>query len=251
MARPAKLRRICMMPPVSVFVPASPADAAPHEAARPSVVLTLEEYECLRILDYEGGDQAVCAAAMAVARTTVQAMYARARRKVAQALVCGRPLAIAGGSYAVCDAPAHACCCAARLRHGCPRVSAQKRSERTMKLAITYSPDGTIFQHFGKTQAFKVYDIERGAVKSAEVKGTEGQGHGALAGLLRSWGVDTLICGGMGMGAKNALADAGIDIYAGCTGAADDAANALIAGTLAKNDAATCDHHHGAHTCHA
>ena len=119
-----------------------------------------------------------------------------------------------------------------------------------MKLAVTYSPDGQIFQHFGKTQAFKVYDIEKGVIQSSKVKDTEGQGHGALAGLLKGWGVDTLLCGGMGMGAKNALADAGIDIYAGCTGAADDAVQALLAGTLAKSDAATCDHH-CAHTCHA
>ncbi|WP_294158392.1 NifB/NifX family molybdenum-iron cluster-binding protein [uncultured Selenomonas sp.] len=249
MARPAKPRRICMLPPNSAFFPCLPTGG--NTTTRPSVVLTLEEYECLRLIDYEGGDQAACADAMGVARTTVQAIYASARQRVATALVCGLPLEIAGGNYEVCGRPHGDCCCAARLRHGCPRVSAKKRSERTMKLAITYSPDGTIFQHFGKTQAFKVYDIEKGAVKSAEVKDTEGQGHGALAGLLRSWGVDTLICGGMGMGARNALADAGIDIYAGCTGAADDAANALIAGTLAKSDAATCDHHHGEHTCHA
>lgn len=259
MARPAKPRRICMLPPCRLFVPDSsdPAEAATAAGAAKSkatpapVVLTLDEYECLRLLDYEGGDQALCAAAMDVARTTVQAMYVRARQKLAQALVEGRPLEIAGGSYDVCDTPHAGCCCAERLRHGCPRISTKKRSEHTMKLAVTYSPDGQIFQHFGKTQAFKVYDIEKGAIQASEVKDTEGQGHGALAGLLRGWGVDTLICGGMGMGAKNALADAGIEIYAGCTGAADDAVAALLAGTLAKSDAATCDHHHGEHTCHA
>ena len=120
-----------------------------------------------------------------------------------------------------------------------------------MKLAVTYSPDGQIFQHFGKTQAFKVYTIEHGAIQSAEVKDTEGQGHGALAGMLKDWGVDTLLCGGMGMGAQNALTAAGIDIYAGCTGAADDAVRALLAGELTQNDTSTSDHHHGVHTCHA
>lgn len=247
MARPAKPRRICMMPPCTSFVPADAADASAHAP----VVMTLDEYECLRLIDYEGADQAACAASMDVARTTVQAVYVSARQKLARALVCGLPLEIQGGSYETCEAPRPDCCCAARLRHGCPRILTQKRSEHTMKLAVTYSPDGQIFQHFGKTQAFKVYDIEKGAIKASEVKDTEGQGHGALAGLLKGWGVDTLLCGGMGMGAKNALAEAGIDIYAGCTGAADDAVNALLAGTLAKNDAATCDHHHGAHTCHA
>ena len=249
MARPAKPRRICMVPPCTSFAPVAASKVA--TTAHASILLTLDEYECLRLIDYEGIDQAACADAMDVARTTVQAVYASARQKVAHALVCGLPLAITGGRYETCASPRPDCCCAARLRHGCPRILAKKRSEHTMKLAVTYSPDGQIFQHFGKTQAFKVYDIEKGTITSTEVKDTEGQGHGALAGLLKDWGVDTLLCGGMGMGAKNALAEAGIDIYAGCTGAADDAVSALLAGTLAKNDTATCDHHHGAHTCHA
>ncbi|MCI7331304.1 MAG: NifB/NifX family molybdenum-iron cluster-binding protein [Selenomonadaceae bacterium] len=247
MARPAKPRRICMLPPCTSFVPDTVRDAA----AQPPVVLTLDEYECLRLIDYEGADQATCADAMEVARTTVQAVYASARQKLARALVCGLPLTIQGGSYETCKGPRPNCCCATRLRHGCPRIFQQKRSENTMKLAVTYSPDGQIFQHFGKTQAFKVYTIEHGAIQSAEVKDTEGQGHGALAGMLKDWGVDTLLCGGMGMGAQNALTAAGIDIYAGCTGAADDAVRALLAGELTQNDTPTCDHHHGVHTCHA
>ena len=85
-----------------------------------------------------------------------------------------------------------------------------------------------------ESQAFKVYTIDHGAIQSAEVKDTEGQGHGALAGMLKDW-----------------VTAAGIDIYAGCTGAADDAVRALLAGELTQNDTPTCDHHHGVHTCHA
>ena len=66
-----------------------------------------------------------------------------------------------------------------------------------MRIAVTYE-NGEIFQHFGRTEQFKVYDIENGEIKSTEIVGTNGNGHGALAGLLKGMGVDALICGGIG-----------------------------------------------------
>ncbi len=119
-----------------------------------------------------------------------------------------------------------------------------------MRIAVTYD-DGQIFQHFGRTEQFKVYDVQDGKVVSAQVCGTGGTGHEALAGLLRGNGVDTLICGGIGQGAVNALTAAGLDLYAGNAGSADEAVEKLLAGTLAKQDLANCGHHdHGAgHAC--
>ena len=73
--------------------------------------------------------------------------------------------------------------------------------------------NGQIFQHFGHTEAFKIYDIADDKVVSAEVVDTNGSGHGALAGFLVAHGVDTLICGGIGGGAQNALAQAGIRLF--------------------------------------
>ena len=95
-----------------------------------------------------------------------------------------------------------------------------------MKIAVTYE-NGEIFQHFGHTEAFKIYDIADGKVVSAEVVDTNGSGHGALAGFLVAHGVDTLICGGIGGGAQNALAQAGIRLFGGVSGNADEAVNAL------------------------
>lgn len=115
-----------------------------------------------------------------------------------------------------------------------------------MKVAVTYE-NGNVFQHFGHTEQFKVYDIEDGAVKSAQVLSTNGSGHGALAGLLYDMQVDTLICGGIGAGAQNALAQAGITLYGGVAGSADDAVQALLAGTLAYNPDVRCSHHDHAH----
>ena len=80
-----------------------------------------------------------------------------------------------------------------------------------MKIAVTYDK-GEIFQHFGKTESFKVYEVEANKVVSSEVIGSNGTGHGALAGLLAEQGVNVLICGGIGGGAQTALTEAGIKL---------------------------------------
>lgn len=119
-----------------------------------------------------------------------------------------------------------------------------------MKIAVTYE-NGEIFQHFGHTETFKIYDIADGKVVSAEVVDTNGSGHGALAGFLVAHGVDTLICGGIGGGAQNALAQAGIRLFGGVSGNADEAVNALLAGNLGYNPNVHCDHHdhEAGHSC--
>lgn len=121
-----------------------------------------------------------------------------------------------------------------------------------MKIAVTYE-NGQIYQHFGHTAQFKLYDVRDGAVVSSEIVATNGSGHGALAGLLAGLGVDVLICGGIGGGAQMALVAAGIRLYGGASGSADDAVAAYIAGSLSYDPNARCDHHdshHGdGHTC--
>ena len=120
-----------------------------------------------------------------------------------------------------------------------------------MKVAVTYE-DGMVFQHFGHSQAFKVYDIVDGKVKAAAVAPAAGSGHGALAGFLAAQGVDTLICGGIGMGARQALAQAGIRLFPGVQGNADHAVQALVEGTLIYDPNTVCEHHHDhgqGHTC--
>lgn len=89
-----------------------------------------------------------------------------------------------------------------------------------MKIAVTYD-NGNIFQHFGKTEFFKVYEVEENKVISSEVIGSNGTGHGALAGLLADQSVDVLICGGIGGGAQAALLEAGIELCAGAQGDVD------------------------------
>ena len=122
-----------------------------------------------------------------------------------------------------------------------------------MKIAVTYD-NGNVFQHFGHTEQFKIYEIAEGGIRESSIIDTNGSGHGALAGFLKAADVDTLICGGIGGGAKNALSAAGIDLYGGVSGNADRAVEDLISGRLVYNPDVMCTqhgkHHHGDdHSC--
>ena len=116
-----------------------------------------------------------------------------------------------------------------------------------MRIAVTYE-NGNIFQHFGHTEEFKVYEVEEGKVVSSEIIGSNGSGHGALAGLLNEKGIDVLICGGIGGGAQAALAERGIELCAGAEGNADRAVEAYLRGELI-NTGANCGHHGEGHSC--
>ena len=122
-----------------------------------------------------------------------------------------------------------------------------------MRIAVTYE-NGMVGQHFGRTEQFKLYDIENGAMKASQVIDTNGTGHGALAGFLRAADVQTLICGGIGMGARMALQEAGVELLPGVDGRADDVVAAHLNGTLQYNPDEACHHHdheHGeGHDCH-
>ena len=124
--------------------------------------------------------------------------------------------------------------------------------EDIMRIAVTYE-NGQIFQHFGHTETFKIYDVEEGKVLHSEVVDTNGSGHGALAGVLNALNADVLICGGIGGGAQTALAAAGIKLFGGVSGDADKAVEAFINDTLDYNPDVKCSHHehnHGeGHTC--
>ncbi len=121
-----------------------------------------------------------------------------------------------------------------------------------MKIAVTYE-NGEVFQHFGRTPQFKVYDVADGKVDSSEVIDTNGTGHGALAGFIQNLGAQVLICGGIGPGAQVAMNEAGVKLYAGAAGDADAAVMAYLNGTLPEIGEATCDHHehegHEGHDC--
>ena len=233
MPRPVRCRRIGQMPAFRSF---SPDDAPDADVIR----LALDEYETLRLMDAEGMTQEACAIRMNVSRTTVTAIYESARRKIATALVQGKRLQIAGGCCEFTPVP--------------PPEQLTMKGSHVMRIAIPYE-QGEIFQHFGHTEQFKLYDVEDGAITREQIVDTNGSGHGALAGFLQAVQADAMICGGIGGGAQMALAEAGIQLYAGVAGSAEDAAKALAEGNLEYDPDARCDHHehhHGeGHDCHS
>lgn len=117
-----------------------------------------------------------------------------------------------------------------------------------MKIAVTYD-NGNVFQHFGKTESFKVYEVEDNKIVSSEIISSNGSGHGALADILAKQGVHVLICGGIGGGAQEALSKVGIEVCSGAEGNVDEAAAAYLAGEL-ESTGVNCNHHHeGEHDC--
>ncbi len=118
-----------------------------------------------------------------------------------------------------------------------------------MRIAVTYE-NGQVFQHFGHCESFKLYETADGKVVSEEVVSAVGSGHGALAGFLTGQKADVLICGGIGGGARMALADMGIEFYPGVQGDADAAVQAFLKGELSYDPDTVCSHHHGeGHDC--
>jgi len=245
MARPIKCRKVCHFPQILEFQPVA------EEENKVPISLTVDEYEVIRLIDKEGLSQSECSEFMQVARTTVQRIYESARKKLADVLVDGRPLRIEGGDFRLCDGRDSECGygrCFKQIYH---EQYKKPKGDKMMRVAVTYE-DGRIFPHFGRTEQFKVYDIEDGKILSSEVVGTDGKGHGALAGVLGALNADVLICGGIGGGAQAALAAAGIQLYGGVSGDADNAAQAFAEGRLEFQPDIQCNHHghHGeGHAC--
>lgn len=240
MSRPRKSKKVCHFPRTLEFLPSS------EEPGGPPVLLTVEEYETVRLIDKDGLSQEQCAVSMHVARTTVQQIYTSARKKLADALVDGLPLRIQGGDYRLCRGSERNC-------RGCYKQEYHQRyaiskGEHTMRIAVTHE-NGQVFQHFGHTPQFKVYDVTDGKVTGAQLVDTGDSGHGALAGVLSALGADVLICGGIGAGAQEALGAVGIRLYGGVSGDADQAVAALLAGELTYDPQVHCDHH-GEHHHH-
>lgn len=208
MARSIRCRRICFEPQYDSF---APCRAGSTEQVR----LTVDEFEAVRLIDYEKRTHEQCARQMGISRTTITEMYERARTKIADCLVGGKTLYISGGNYVLCDGSAQGYCgkkC--RRAEITAEIAGERKDDRIMKIAVTYE-NGNVFQHFGHTEQFKVYDIKDGR------------------------------------GADTQLAEAGIRLYGGVSGNADEAVELLLAGKLAFNPDVHCDHHghHGNGHC--
>lgn len=241
MARPSKCRKICFEPTYDIFIPQGIA------TSNEQITLTVDEYEVIRLIDLEKLTHAQASKQMDISRTTVSEIYELARYKIAKSLVHGLPLLISGGNYQLCQGKSSCDKNCPKMNH-CINQTLNQKGVNIMRIAVTYN-NGEIFQHFGHTSQFKVYDIENNQIVNEQIIDTDGQGHGALATFLNNAQADILICGGIGGGAQNALAQAGIKLFGGVMGNADDAVKAYLNGTLNYNANVQCNHHGHGHSC--
>ncbi len=240
MPRPMRCRRVCSEPVYNCFVPKG-------DFCGESVILSVDEYEIIRLIDLKGLTHEQCAARMDISRTTATEVYESARRKLADCLVNGKELHIGGGCYKLCDGSAVCFCgmCKKFSKINSSR-SIKKKGVNEMRIAVTYD-NGEIFQHFGHTEEFKIFDVESGKIADSRVISADGFGHGALADFLKGLDAEILICGGIGGGAISALSSAGIKVCGRVSGSADEAVEKLLSDSLAYSAEANCSHHHEGH----
>ena len=229
MPRPSKKKQVSSLPQYSCFTHTE------QLVEDNFIKMSIEEFETIRLIDYLGKQQQECAEMMEISRASVQMLYDAARKKISRFLVEGRPLFLDGGNYQL------------NLK--------QIVGDDNMKIAVPYE-NGQIFQHFGHSSTFKMYEVKENKIVSSELADTNGKGHGALAGFLKEHQVDVLICGGIGAGAKNALSEANITLYGGACGNADEQVASFLQGNLQYNPNIQCSHHHhgeghscGNHSC--
>jgi len=189
------------------------------------IILLLEEWEALRLVDYAGLEQTEAAISMGISRQSVQMLLSSARSKLARVVVEGLPLRIQGDPK----------------QTGKSDTSLIKRNSR-MKIAVT-AQNTQVFPHFGRTPEFYIVTAEDGKITDENIIQAPAEGHGALVSFLVSQDVDTLICGGIGGGAVNSLRAAGIQIYAGASGPVKEQVLSLLSGQLPQQGEANCDHH--------
>ena len=158
MPRPPRCRQICGVPQVDTFCPNGCENTEP-------ILLTLDEYEVIRLVDLEQQTHEQCAAQMDISRSTVQEIYESARRKIAACLVHGKPLHITGGNYRICGGQEAAHCgrCCRMQRANMEKSGKTCKGDSIMKIAVAYE-NGQIFQHFGHTEQFKLYEAVDGEI---------------------------------------------------------------------------------------
>lgn len=211
MPRPRKCRNVCSLPKCSEFLPTK------GQKAGEEVVLTVDEYETIRLIDKEDFSQEECSAYMNVARTTVQQIYAEARKKIAEALVTGRALVIRGGDYSLCEEESGICFRGQRMRQ-CYRqnIERKKEEEKGLKIAVPVDENKKdVCVSFGRAPYFMVCDVEEDRVEILDNPAADAQGGAGLkaAQFVLDSGADTVITVRCGENAGNVFKAADIVVY--------------------------------------
>lgn len=239
MARPKKSRRICSFPDYFKFRPEG-------ECSDDVVSLSFDELEAAKLVDFQGLSQEDAAIRMEVSRPTVTQLCNEARKKILDAIINGKSLEISGGSVHLCNG--QGCTCPGCHCHRNILKITLKEGKNTMRIAIPFEND-TICQHFGRAPEFRFFDVNEGQITNVQTTPTGGSGHSAIAAFLAANETDVVICGGIGGGARMALASLGIVLIPGVSGNPEDSVKRLLAGEAISGEAEGCGcgcggHHH-------
>lgn len=210
MPRPRKCRKVCCLPSAMEF---APVDA---KAEAEAVVMAVDEYEAIRLIDNEGFSQERCGEYMGIARTTVQQIYDCARKKLARALVEGRPLKISGGEFRLCDGAEAYCGCGGCARHRFARMR-MDQEEGANKMIVAIPVDDTrenICVSFGRAPYF-LFCGEDGSSRIGQNPAAQAEGGAGIqaAQFVADQGAQALITVRCGENAAEVLKAAGIAIY--------------------------------------
>lgn len=218
MPRPVKCRKVCYLPETQEFRPV-------RENVHPSaIVLSVDEYETIRLIDKEGFSQEECSKFMQIARTTVQMVYDSARKKLAEALVNGYTLKIEGGNFKVCDGGEEHCKCAGCPKRHCKQISIQRKEDDKMRIAIPMDENKKdVCVVFARAPYFLFQDEDTETVMENPAAEAQGGAGIQAAQFLVDQGADVLITVRCGQNAADIFGAAGMKIYksAGETAAKD------------------------------
>ena len=241
MARPTRCRRICIEPAYDSFRP----EGIPTGE---KITMTVDEYEVIRLVDLKKYTHEQCAQQMGISRTTVTEIYESARYKLADSLVHGKVLSISGGNYCFCDGRDPFCC-----NQKCERTDRsafenkiQGKGEKEMRIGVTYETE----------RFFSILDTQSSSncMMLKMARSNRPRLSIRMDRVMEHWlpsnaGVEVLICGGIGGGAQAALAAAGIQLFGGVSGDADEAVRCFVSGNLNYNPEVRCSHHAHEHSC--
>lgn len=229
MPRPRKCRKVCRLPDNDGFVPVNP------DTGLEAVVLNVDEYEALRLIDREGFSQEQCGEYMHIARATVQQIYACARKKLADALVEGRALRIQGGDYRLCDGKEDSCGCGGCRRHRRGREPKEQQEGNFVKIAIPLDENK---QDVCIVLARAPYFLFREEGRDTIVENPAAQAAGGAglqaAQFLVDRGVTALITVRCGQNAAEVFAGANMKIYRSAHKSALEDLAALEEGSLGE-----------------
>lgn len=233
MSRPIKPRRVCHMPLFTDF-------SVINGNTKVSITLTVEEYEIIRLLDYLGFDQDRCALQMQISRGVVQQLYVSARKKIAQAITEGLHMKIEGGHYALCK-DMHSCYLTDRNTQKNSCMLAKDKSE--LKILIAKYNGDEDEKDFSELMSFKFYDVIAGKVIRQEELIIAVRNETDFVEALKRLGIDVVFAFKMGLGYRNKLNEAGIWMYLGIKGKAEDVLQAFLNDTLTCDERVNCNYH--------